>query len=347
MARPRGRGSLGLEPAGPAGLFLGRGRRDRRLASPAPSSAGPPPAATPGSPATRQPLGRDRGHRVLVWVARQPKVQGGGRSRRDCHWPRFHAFSSPHYPQVSRQPKEKLHEDEGEPVPDPRRARSPRSAACRSSRAVAGGGRSNFIGVLAGSLAVLRALRPLSLGAAPRGSLRRPAAHRPGRGQHQGSEYALSTLQRTARDAGLGLDEIALAREFDSRDERESVLLRYVKALVGVERLAAAPPARGGSRGRMDGRADPRDDRPRGARHVRQPRHARGDVPLDGSSEDSRLTAPRRPPDRTRPCRGLRCTHGLGAAVAVRRHRAETCCGAYHQASSWWASAGPARSCSC
>ena len=30
--------------------------------------------------------------------------------------------------------------------------------------------------------------------------------------EYQGSEYALSTLQRTGRDAGLGMDEIALAR---------------------------------------------------------------------------------------------------------------------------------------
>ena len=50
--------------------------------------------------------------------------------------------------------------------------------------------------------------------------------------EHQGSEYALSTLQRTAREAGLGLDEIALAREFDSHDEHEAVLLRFVKALL-------------------------------------------------------------------------------------------------------------------
>ena len=53
--------------------------------------------------------------------------------------------------------------------------------------------------------------------------------------EHQQSEYALSTLQRTARDAGLGLDEIALAREFDSRDEKVSVLMRYVKSLVETD----------------------------------------------------------------------------------------------------------------
>src|SRR6186713_321232 len=50
--------------------------------------------------------------------------------------------------------------------------------------------------------------------------------------EHQGSEYALSTLQRTGRDAGLGMDEIALAREFDSYDEKEAALLRFVKAVL-------------------------------------------------------------------------------------------------------------------
>ena len=53
--------------------------------------------------------------------------------------------------------------------------------------------------------------------------------------EHQGSEYALATLQRTGREAGLGIDEIALAREFDSRDEHEAVLLRFAKALVTAD----------------------------------------------------------------------------------------------------------------
>src|SRR5262249_1185754 len=50
--------------------------------------------------------------------------------------------------------------------------------------------------------------------------------------QYQGSEYGLAMLQRSAREAGLGLDEIALARTFESHDEREQALLTYVKALV-------------------------------------------------------------------------------------------------------------------
>ena len=84
---------------------------------------------------------------------------------------------------------------------------------------------------LAGGAARLRAL---PLRAAPRRARRWATQQRIALAvaEHQGSEYALATLQRTAREAGLGLDEIALAREFDSRDEREAVLLRYVQALL-------------------------------------------------------------------------------------------------------------------
>src|SRR3954447_22189247 len=100
--------------------------------------------------------------------------------------------------------------------------------------ALSGGGQlPNFIGVLAGSPAVLRAYArfrsELRNGSLPYATQQRIAL---AVAEHQSSEYGLNTLQRTARDAGLGLDEIALAREFDSRDEREAVLMRYVKALV-------------------------------------------------------------------------------------------------------------------
>ncbi len=37
---------------------------------------------------------------------------------------------------------------------------------------------------------------------------------------------------RAARGAGLAIDEVALARQFDSNDEREAALLRYLQALL-------------------------------------------------------------------------------------------------------------------
>jgi alkylhydroperoxidase family enzyme len=50
--------------------------------------------------------------------------------------------------------------------------------------------------------------------------------------QHYQSEPGTAMHSRTARQAGLPLDEVALAREWDSRDEREAALMRYLKALV-------------------------------------------------------------------------------------------------------------------
>ena len=104
----------------------------------------------------------------------------------------------------------------------------------------AGGQLSNIVGVLAGAPATLRAyarfrseLRNGTLSTMTQQRIALAVA------QHQGSDYALATLQRTARETGLGLDEVALAREFDSRDEREATLLRYVKDLLTAE----GPPA--------------------------------------------------------------------------------------------------------
>jgi alkylhydroperoxidase family enzyme len=157
--------------------------------------------------------------------------------------------------------------------------------------ALAGGGQlSNFVGVLAGSPAVLRAyarfrseLRHGSLSWATQQRVALAVA------EHQGSEYALSTLQRTARDAGLGLDEIALAREFDSRDESEAVLLRYVKALLEAD---GAPPRHLHEEALEGGWTD--EQILEAIAHVALASFGNlvtraGDVPRDGSGEESRL----------------------------------------------------------
>ena len=103
-------------------------------------------------------------------------------------------------------------------------------------------------------------------------------------------EYGLATLQRTARDAGLGLDEIALAREFDSHDEREAVLLRFVKALLESD---GAPPRHKHEEAREAGWED--EQILETVAHVALATFSNlvtraGDVPLDGSSEESRLS---------------------------------------------------------
>ena len=96
-----------------------------------------------------------------------------------------------------------------------------------------GGQVSNMLGLLAGAPAVLRAYArfrsELRQGALSLKTQQRIAL---AVAEHQRSDYVLAMLQRTARDAGLGLDEIARARDFDSADEREATLLAFVKGLL-------------------------------------------------------------------------------------------------------------------
>jgi alkylhydroperoxidase family enzyme len=100
--------------------------------------------------------------------------------------------------------------------------------------ALANGGQlPNFLGVLAGSPAALRAyarfrseLRHGNLDAATLERISLAMA------EHHGSQPGIVLHSRTARTAGLGLDEVAMAREFDSAEERPAALLRYLGALV-------------------------------------------------------------------------------------------------------------------
>ena len=157
--------------------------------------------------------------------------------------------------------------------------------------ALAGGGQlPNFIGVLAGSPAVLRSYArfrsELRHGALPYATQQRIAL---AVAEHQRSEYSLSTLQRTARDSGLGLDEIALAREFVSRDEREASLLRFVKALLESD---GPPPRHKHEEAREAGWDD--EQILETIAHVALATFGNlvtraGDVPVDGSSEEARL----------------------------------------------------------
>jgi alkylhydroperoxidase family enzyme len=157
--------------------------------------------------------------------------------------------------------------------------------------ALAGGGQlSNIVGVLAGSPATLRAYArfrsELRHGTLPLKTQQRIAL---AVAQQQGSEYALAALQRTARDAGLGLDEIALAREFDSHDEYEAALLRYVKALLTTN---GSPPVHIHEEAREAGWAD--EQILEAVAHVALDSFGNlvtraGDVPNDGSAEEGRV----------------------------------------------------------
>lgn len=157
--------------------------------------------------------------------------------------------------------------------------------------ALAGGGQlSNIVGVLAGAPATLRAYARFR-SELRHGTLSVRTQQRIGLAvaEHQGSEYALATLQRTARDAGLGIDEVALAREFDSRDECEAALLRYVRALLESD---GPPPLHLHEEAREAGWDD--DQVLEAVAHVALNSFANlvtraGDVPKDGSAEEARL----------------------------------------------------------
>ncbi len=153
-----------------------------------------------------------------------------------------------------------------------------------------GGQLSNILGVLAGSPATLRAYArfrsELRHGTVPLKTQQRVAL---AVAQHQGSEYALASLGRTAREAGLGLDEIALAREFDSHDETEAALLRYVKALLESD---GPPPMHLHEEAREAGWED--EQILEAVAHVALDSFLNlvtraGDVPKDGSAEEARL----------------------------------------------------------
>ncbi len=168
---------------------------------------------------------------------------------------------------------------------------APERSATILKGALAGGGQvSNFLGVLAGSPAALRAYTrfrsELRHGSLPSATQQRIAL---AVAEHGGGEYALSTLQRSAREAGLGLDEIALAREFDSRDETEHALLRFVRGLLEAD---GPPPVHLHEEAREAGWDD--EQILEAVANVALAQFSNliarsGDVPKDGSGEEGRL----------------------------------------------------------
>ena len=183
------------------------------------------------------------------------------------------------------------HEDSDEQVPDPRRPHRPRGLGrrCCAGALATGGQLPNFLGVLAGSPAALRAYARFR-SELRHGKLTLPTLERIALAvaEHYHSEPGIAMHSRTARAAGLALDEVALARQFNSKDQREAALLRYLQALLEEGGRAADAPARGGARGRLGRRADPGGDRGRRAGGVHRDGQRRRRGPVDGSTEASR-----------------------------------------------------------
>jgi alkylhydroperoxidase family enzyme len=100
----------------------------------------------------------------------------------------------------------------------------------------AGGEVTKFVGVLAGAPAALRSytrmrheLRSGILSAQTRDRISLAVAER------RNDPYSLAQHARIARASGLGLDEVARARNFDSGDEREAALLVFLDALLQTD----------------------------------------------------------------------------------------------------------------
>jgi AhpD family alkylhydroperoxidase len=93
----------------------------------------------------------------------------------------------------------------------------------------------NFLGVLAGSPAALRGYTRCR-GELRHGSLSRATLERIALAvaEHYRSSPGVAIHNRTARHAGLGIDEVALAREWRSGDRKEAALLSYLKPLVAT-----------------------------------------------------------------------------------------------------------------
>jgi AhpD family alkylhydroperoxidase len=91
----------------------------------------------------------------------------------------------------------------------------------------------NFLGVLAGSPAALRGYArfraELRHGSLPLATLERISL---AVAEHFRSVPGVAIHTRTARQAGVGIDEVALAREWESRDPHEAAILRYLKAIL-------------------------------------------------------------------------------------------------------------------
>lgn len=96
-----------------------------------------------------------------------------------------------------------------------------------------GGQLPNFVGALAGSPAALRGYARFR-SELRHGHLAPPTLERIALAvaEHHGSAPGVAMHARTARALGLGLDEVARAREFASADPREQALLAYLRALV-------------------------------------------------------------------------------------------------------------------
>jgi AhpD family alkylhydroperoxidase len=97
----------------------------------------------------------------------------------------------------------------------------------------AGGSVSKFVGMLAGAPAALRAFARMRHGGVLPAATRERIALAVA--EDRGDAYSIAQHAKTARSAGLGLDEISRARSWSSTDPREAALLTFLKAVFEVD----------------------------------------------------------------------------------------------------------------
>jgi alkylhydroperoxidase family enzyme len=151
-----------------------------------------------------------------------------------------------------------------------------------------GGQLPNFLGVLAGSPAALRAYARFR-SELRHGKLTLPTLERIALAvaEHYHSEPGIAMHSRAARAAGLAIDEVAAARQFNSKDPREAALLRYLQALLEEGRPAMHLHEEAREAGWDDGQILEAIAAVSLEGFTAMVNVA-GDVPVDGSSEASR-----------------------------------------------------------
>lgn len=99
-----------------------------------------------------------------------------------------------------------------------------------------GGSITKFVGALAGAPKALKAFARLRSelrnGEVPETMQVRIAL---AVAERRGDGYSVAQHARAARAAGLGLDEISLARSFESSDEREQALLTFLESVASSD----------------------------------------------------------------------------------------------------------------
>lgn len=147
----------------------------------------------------------------------------------------------------------------------------------------------NFLGVLAGSPAALRGYARFR-SELRHGRLDHATLERIGLAvaEHHGSTQGIITHSRGARAVGLTLDEISLARQFDSGDAGEAALLRYLHSLL----VDGRPPMYLHEEAREAGWDDEQlleAIATVALEGFTAMLTVAGEIPIDGSSEDSRV----------------------------------------------------------